>query len=40
MFYSDESELLQQVSYVQFKDMAESGRVILSLTKLCLPVFC
>ena len=39
-FYSDESELLQQVSFVQLKDMTGSGRVILGPTKLSLPVFC
>ena len=30
-FYSDESELLQHVSYFQLKDMDESGGVILGL---------
>ena len=39
-FYSDVSELLQQVSYVQLKDMTESGGVILGPKKLFLPVFC
>ena len=28
------------MSYVQLKDMAESGEVILKPTKLFLPVFC
>ena len=36
-FYSDVSELLQIVSYVQLKDMAESGGVILKPPKLFLP---
>ena len=39
-FYSDESELLQLVSYVQLKDMTGFGGVILGPTKLFLPVFC
>ena len=39
-FYSDESELLQHVSYFQLKDMDESGGVILGPTKLFLPVCC
>ena len=39
-FYSDESELLQLVSYGQLKDMTGSGGVILGPTKLFLPVFC
>ena len=38
--YSDVSELFQLVSYVQLKDMVESGGVILKPTKLFLPVFC
>ena len=39
MFYSDVSELFQQVSYVQLKDMAEFKEVILGTTKLFLPAF-
>ena len=36
----DVSELFQLVSYVQLKDTAGSGGVILGATKLFLPVFC
>ena len=39
-FYSDESELLQLVIYVQLKDMTGSGGVILGPLKLFLLLFC
>ena len=39
-FYFDVSELFQLVSYVQLRDTAGSGGVILGATKLFLPVFC
>ena len=40
-FYSDESELLQLVWFVQLKNMTGSGGVIIfEFTKIILPAFC